>query len=1207
MRVYGLRRGLLFITILVAATNIARGQGLLSVANLTGQVTDPSGAAVPGVQLTLQNKAQGVSLVATSNETGNYRFESMRPDVYALTATKDGFAVAIYSSVQLPVGATVTLNVTMRVGSVSEKVEVNTGVSQLETQTSSLSGGVSGREATQLPLSFRDPTQLVNLVPGVTNDLRGSSFGEIAAGESLLRDNRLAFSVDGGIRQMTSEVVDGVDVTYSMEQFPETPIVISPDFTQEMRLLTNNLPAEYGRGAGVVNLVTKSGTNQFHGTAYEFLQNDDLNANGYFNNQLGRSRPESKRNQFGFAVGGPIFKEKTFFFGDWEELRDRRAQVVQTTVPTAAEVAGNFSNLVNTSGQPIILYNPFDTYVDPTTGRTLRNPFPNNQIPTNMLDAFGQNLLGYYPQPNGGGLIAPGGQATGIDNLFVAGASPLNFDRFDVKIDHNLSSKHRIMGRYSQSSFTTVPVDAYHTAANPFSLSQRDYQDAGKNLVVSLTSILSPTTVVTQSVNATRDVERAINGSKGFNVSMLGGPYSDGKIAGFANQFDGGTAFPNVSVAGFGPMGDGGPGGTYDHAVTDYGYQIQLAKTIHSHTLKSGFQLAFNQLGESYLQGYGGGFTYSGSFTAGPDPLIPTANTGSGLADLLIGTLSGGDMTTGWSDFTSSHYFAWFVQDDWRVTSRLTLNLGLRYDFETPYSDRYNHLPRLDLSRPNPLGEESGPNTNGQSLNQFFTALDGRPLSGAVVFASSPGVNGRGISNTDYTGIQPRLGFAYSVTKNLVWRGGFSKLNFKSQGSAQIITGTTGSGLSASTSIIGSVDGINPAVTTANPFPNGFNTPTYDTLGLLTGVGQDIVIGNINNRTPYQWQWNTGFQYSLPKTGILSVAYAGARGHHLTCPYYDCGDQVASDEIAKYGPALLNTVPNPFFGIITNPTSILSNPTVQLGQILKQTPQFANWENQPGVSYQGPNGDTFQNSWDALEVGLTTPQVRGISATVAYTVSKNITNADSFEAGYLGPAVGYQNEVTFQGERSLSAEDVPQRLVVGYIYELPFGRGKSFASTGNSAVQKIVGGWQLSGVTTFQSGFPLGISEVGHTTGAFGGKDRPNIVGDPCLSSGRSRSEKIVQYLNPGAFQSPPNFSFGDAPRLLNCRADGAKNFDMTLGKTTPITERVGLEFRAEFYNIFNRTQLGVPDTTFNGPSFGRITSQYNSPRIIQFGMKLNY
>ncbi len=720
-----------------------------------------------------------------------------------------------------------------------------------------------------------------------------------------------------------------------------------------------------------------------------------------------------------------------------------------------------------------------------------------------------------------------------------------------------------------------------------------------------MTSTLSPSLIMIQSANWTRDHEIAVTPSLGFDPTPLGGPFADGRVAAYANTWAGGTSFPNINVTGWAPMGDGGVKQNYDHRASAYGYQFMLAKTKRSHTLKLGFQFGLNQMAESTMVGYSGAYNYTGGFTAGPDPLTPTASTGTGLADLLLGTLGGGDMTTGWTDFQSNRYLAWFVQDDWRVTPRLTLNLGLRYDFETPFVDRFNHLPRLDLTRPNPIGEQVGPNTNGQTLNQYLTNLGAGPITGAILFASSPGVNGRQISATDYKGVQPRLGFAYSVTKNLVFRGGFSKLNFKSPGGAQLSAGASGGGLTAATPITGSIDGIHPAVTTSNPFPGGFLTPTYDTLGLLSGVGLSIGVGNINDLTPYQWQWNGGFEYALPKTGVVSVAYAGSRSHHLSCPYYSCGNQVPPARVAQVGSSVLNVVPNPFAGIITNAASPLSRPTVQLGQLLKMNPQYTGWSNVPGVSYQGPGGDTFQGAWDALEVGLKAPSWHDASLMVAYTLSKNITNSDASVGGYLGPVVSYQNNYDFKGERSLSAEDVPQRLVIGHVYQLPFGPGKHFAASTNRVVQKIVGGWEWGGIITFQSGFPLGISETGHTTGLLLGTDRPNLVGNACIDSGVSRGDKILQYLLPAGFQAPPNFVLGNAPRTLRCRADGQKNYDTNLTKTTKLTERIGLEFRAEAYNVFNRPQLGIPNTQFQGASFGRITAQYNAPRTIQFGLKL--
>jgi opacity protein-like surface antigen len=570
-----------------------------------------------------------------------------------------------------------------------------------------------------------------------------------------------------------------------------------------------------------------------------------------------------------------------------------------------------------------------------------------------------------------------------------------------------------------------------------------------------------------------------------------------------------------------------------------------------------------------------------------------------------VGTLAGGDMSTGYTDFTSSKYVAGFIEDDWRVTPKLTLNLGFRYDFTTPYIDRFNHLPRFDPFRPNPIGGDTGPNTSGQTLNQYLTNLGGGPVLGAIVFASSPGVNGREIANTDFTtGVEPRLGVAYAVARNLVFRGGFSKLDFKSPGGSQITLAAL-PGIAGSMSIVGTIDGIHPAVTTSNPFPGGLLTPTYDSQGLLTDLGEALALGEINDRTPFGWEWNAGFQYSLSKVGVLSVAYAGSRNRQLLCPIGQCGDQVPEADLSKFGSALLGSVPNPFYGIITTPGSLLSQPNVQLGRLLRMNPQYLSWTNYYGALYQGPTSDTFRSAWDALEVGLNAPTWHNLSIMVSYTVSKNLTNADSQTGGYLQPTVGYQNVYNFQGERSLSAMDVPKRLVIGYVYQLPVGHGKRFASSAGPLVNRLIGGWTWGGIVTDASGFPLSISETGHTTGAFAGGDRPNMVGNPCLSSGRSRGDKILQYLNPAAFQSPPNFSFGDAPRLLDCRADGEKNYDMNLSKTTQLTERFGLQLRADAFNLFNRPQLSAPNTVFNSASFGRITSQYNLPRVIQLGLKL--
>jgi hypothetical protein len=1156
--------------------------------------------------MSLQSLAGGVPLTTTSNDVGYYRFPLVRPGTYVLTAKKNGFATVVVNDVTLQIGQTANVDISMKPGEVAQELTVSASAAVLDSQTSTLGGVVPDQPIKQIPIVLRDSTSLVSLVPGVTSEMRTFPGGDPQAGLGLLYTTRLNYTMNGGIREMAVQYVDGIDVTFSGGGFQATPLVISPDFTQEFKVLTNNLPAEFGRGSGAVNIITKSGSNSYHGTVYEFLQNDNLNANDLFANARGAKKPETKRNQYGYAVGGPILKNKLWFFTDFEQLRHTRFQSVLTRVPTANERAGNFSNLFTSDGQPVTIYNPFDTYVD-TDGRIKRRPFPNNQIPANLLDTFGKNLTSFYPLPNNPGVLGPGGLPTQVGNLFVASNPPINFDRFDVKGDYNLGTQHKFMGRFSRVQFVGKPVDAFNNPANPWTLSQRDYKEIGKNLVLSWTWTASPSLVITQSGNMTRDHNFSFNGSQGFDPSPLGGPFSNDKVLDFAKFWGGGSAFPTVNVTGYSPMGGSSISGYYNQQMTGYGYQVGLNKSSGRHLYKAGFQLRIGQQGELTFPGYVGDYTYTGSFTRGPDPLVPSAFSGNAYADMLLGLLGGGGFTTGYSIFQTSKYFGWYFQDDIRLTPKLTLNLGLRYDFEHPFTERYNHSTRFDPEYANPVGDQSGPNTGGQTLNQYFTNLVGRPIQGSLIFPTTPGGNGRGISPTDYTGLQPRLGLAYKITEKLVLRGGFSKLNFLPSGSAALTFGLGTA--SINTPIVGSIDGIHPAVSITDPFPAGFNTPIYDTQGTNSLLGQNISLGTTNNRTPYQWQWNAGFEYALPGDAVLTVNYAGSRSHHLWCPSFFCGDQIARADIAKYGARVFDTVPNPFFGIITDPTAPLSASTVQLGQLLKQYPQYASWTSAVGSPYQGPSPDhdTFRNAWDSLQVGYRKNYAKGLTLIVAYTASKNLTNSDSFDAGWGGVSTGYQDLVTFEGERSLSAEDVSQRLVIGHVYELPFGKNKRFGSHLNPVLDKIVGGWQWSGQTNFQTGFPLPISVAGVTSGAFGGLVRPNLVSDPCMDPGRSRGEKIQEYLNPAAFAAPANFTFGNAPRNLNCRADGIKNFDIGLLKVTPIKESINVEFRTEFFNAFNRPQLGFPDTTFQGPTFGQITTQYNQPRIIQFGLKVNF
>jgi hypothetical protein len=450
------------------------------------------------------------------------------------------------------------------------------------------------------------------------------------------------------------------------------------------------------------------------------------------------------------------------------------------------------------------------------------------------------------------------------------------------------------------------------------------------------------------------------------------------------------------------------------------------------------------------------------------------------------------------------------------------------------------------------------------------------------------------------------VGFAWQVRPKLVVRGGISKLYMLSPVSPG--PSTPGNDpFGALTNLVATTDGfVTPATTIDNPFPFGFNEPTYDRLGLMTLVGDRAWAGGMTNKTPYQWQWNFGVQYELSGNSLLSVAYAASRGHNLTCAFFFCGDQIPRHLVEQYGTTVFDTVPNPFYGIITNPRAPLSAATVQRGSLLRMWPAYTGWV--PILpAWGGYRDDDFHNRFESLQVQFQKRYSQGLNLLVAYTWSKNITNTDSFEAGYLGPAIGYQDYINFENEQSLAADDLTHKLVIGHVYDLPFGKGKRFGANWPGVADKILGGWQLSGMWSFDNGFPLGIGITGHRTGAFGGGARPNLIGDPCLDPGRPRGEKIEQWLSPSGFAKPADLTFGNSSRTLRCRRDGTKNTDLVITKFIPVTERFKVEFRSEFYNAFNRPQMGGPDTTFLGGNFGKVFSQYKNARIIQFGLKLNF
>lgn len=1197
--------GVLATVVVLWAHQPVYGQAQGATSTLVGQVTDETGAVIPGVELTLTNQDTNVAVLSQSNEVGYYRFSFLRPATYTLTAQQPGFTINTVENIVLQVNQTADINVSLSPSAVQETVTVSASTAVLSTQTSELGEVVAETPVKQLPLLMRDPSSLVNLVAGVTADHRSQTRGLDRSGLSF--QGRLTFTANGGVRAQANAMVDGVDVTFTHAAFNSVPIVLTPDVTQEFQVMTNNYSAEFGRANVVMNYVTKSGTNEFHGNAYLFHQNDNLNANAFFLNRAGAGKTEARRNQFGGTLGGPIKKNKLWFFADWEKMVQARALTIVSRMPDDRELAGDYADLYTTAGDPINIYNPFDTYED-ANGRTLRMPFPNNQIPAGLIHPFGPRLGPFWGKPNNPGLRGPNGERTNIANLNIGGASRVDWRRWDIKTDYQMNQNHKFMGRYSSSLLLLPVVRVYNTPGETTRLSNRNDQQPGLNAVLSWTWTASPTLMITQAFNHTwfRDYTPRVEGQLGFDVASLGGPFNNPEVITFLNEWGGGAAFPSISPSGYGPLSDN-ISNIIDEPAANYSYQVGFIKSSGSHTLKFGGNANRREMNQRAFGGLGGNFNFNGRFTNGPNPLLPSANTGNSIADLLLGLPGGGSMDAGFTTATKNYYYGIYFQDDWRVTPRLTLNLGVRFELEEPYEDRFDRFSRLARNVRSPIADSVGPNTGGRSLDQYFQDLVGRPLLGGIAWPGVAGF-GRGIDTTDKNNIAPRLGFAYRLTDRLVMRGGFARIYGLNPNAATVAAvGPPGNG--ATTPIIATIDGIHPNVTIDNPWPNGFNEPEFDKNGLGTALGQRIWAGSANGvaETPYQWQWNFGFQYQMPDDSIVSLAYAGSRARNLTCALFFCSDQIAERDFSAHREKVFETVPNPFYGIINDPTSALSFPEVQFGQLLLQHPQYVGMLNTL-PPWKGPNGDDFHSAFESMQ--LSYKKVTGdLSLSLAYTFSKNITNSDSFENGFLGPSVGYQNNVTFAGEKSLSAEDVTHRAVVGWVYELPVGREKRIGRGMHPIADSILGGWEVGGIMTLSSGFPIGRNFITpDLTGAFGGSNRSNLIGNPCLPTNRPRGEEISQWVNPAAFAAPEPYTFGNTPRTLNgCRIDGQKNFDITIVKHFPIKETMRAEFRAEFFNAFNRPQFQAPNMTFGSASFGQVTVQENLPRVIQLALKLHF
>lgn len=1106
---------------------------------IVGTVKNASGEVVPGAELIITQVQTNKQITVTANGDGYYTSPPLSVGDYRVEAKAQGFRRAVRSGLTIQIQQTLSVDFTLEVGAVTESIEVTAQAPVLETTSSALGKVVDNRRILDLPLNTRNVYSLIYLTPGVSGSI-GNNY------------NSMGYSVNGARATMMDTVIDGVTASFpTVNGFTGISVFPSVDAIQEFKVMGATYPAEFGRSLGsVLNVVYKSGTNQFHGSAYEFLRNSVFDANNFFDNRRGQELGSFKRSQFGGHATGPIRKDKTFFMGSYEGLRARSFATSLRTVPTLEQRNGDFSKTLNQAGALIRIFNPFTTRANPSGSGFIRDQFTDNKIPASLLDPVAVNVLKYFPLPN-----LPGDANTGANNYAASGSTQLNLDNYDFRVDHRFSDKQSFFARYSHRYTQDVPLKAFPEAIT-IAEGRVIQENKARNFVAEYTNTLTSNTVFTGRLGFARTLFVFSNQGLGFKPSQLGLPASIDAVV--DRQM-----FPAFSISGMTGLGGN------DHrfnAFMSYPFVATLTQVRGNHNLKYGGEVRLIRVNVWEARN-AGTFGFTAGMTQGPNPNAASSSAGLGFASFLLGTGSTGNtLIQGWKNVAAqSFYYAGYAQDDWRITNKLTLNLGVRYDYDSPRTERYDRMNFFDLNAPSPLASKQTafPNLKG---GVRFVGVDGNP---------------RHQYFKDTNNLAPRLGLAYQFNEKTVVRAGYSHIFGPSNQAAQGTVGPFGFRIEypwQSTN-----DGITPFNLLRNPYPLGFRALPGAADGLLTQAGANIQSVLQDTVTPWSQQWNLNIQRQLPWQMSMEVAYVGTRGLQLSRNGEGGLDLNQLDpQYLSLGSALNQLVDNPFFGLGTG--GFFASRQIARGQLLRPYPQF--------TSLTPLYSSGASSNYHALQLSFTKRLARGLQLDGNYTWAKNI------EEG-----LNHQDSYNIRDSRALSEIDIAHRFVVSYLYELPFGKGRKFGSGVSGVVDALIGGWQFNGITTFQTGTPLSIS-ANNTAGLFNPLTRPNTNGkDPRLSG--KVDQRLNRYFDTSVYSQPAPFTFGNAGARVNIRNDGIKNFDLSLFKQFRPIERMAVQFRVEALNAFNTPRFGSPNTSVTSTTFGQITSQANSPRQLQFGLKL--
>jgi hypothetical protein len=874
-----------------------------------------------------------------------------------------------------------------------------------------------------------------------------------------------------------------------------------------------------------------------------------MDANNWFDNRRGQDLLSFRRSQFGGVLNGPIRKDKTFFMVSFEALRERRADSTVTSVPTELERAGDFSDTRNASGKMMVMYNPFTTRANPSGSGFIRDPFPGNKIPSTMFDPVAVNVAKYYPLPN----TAPSGLTNNQSNFAANGSKPLDMTQSDYRVDHVISPTQRFFARYS-TRLNDNKDTIFFPADIAVAEGRINEEDHVHGAVADYTNTLSPTMILNTRFGLARTLYVYANQGLGFVPSSLGLPaYIDTAVDRLM--------FPSFSVSDYSSLGGG------DHrnnAFMTYTGVASLTQTRGKHTIKTGVDIRLLRVNVNEGRS-ASSYSFGRTMTQGPNPSQSSSTAGNGFASLLLGTGNSGSLQANYKNVaTQSFYVAGYVQDDWRVTPTLSLSLGLRWDIDTPRTERFNRTNYFDPLVATPVSEVIPGVTGGL----VFVGVDGRP---------------RTQFDADKNNWAPRFGLSWQFAPKTVLRLGYAHVFGPSQ---QAAAGTIGTlGFRVDNTWVASVDGITPNDLLRNPYPNGVTSALGAGRGVLTQVGSSIEATTRDIVSPMTRQINVNIQRELPFATLLEVAYVGTRGFNLH--RNDEGGLSLNQldpKLMALGSKLNDKVDNPFYGT-PYATGVLAGAKTSRAQLLRPYPQFTNV-----IPIYSVGASSFYHS---LQVSGNKRFSHGLQMQLAYTWAKSIDDGMS-----------HQDSYNIRADRALSDIDVAHRATIMGVYELPFGRGRRFGSGWSKVLDLAIGQWQANGVVTLSTGTPLGIS-ASNNAGIFNMAIRANNNGTSGLKTGPVQ-DRLTAYFDKSVFSQPAAFTFGNmGPRVADIRNDGMYNWDLSLFKDFQIVERMKLQFRAEALNAFNTPRFSGPNTSVTSSSFGVITSQANAPRQVQLGLKL--